>query len=66
MNALRFGRYRGIPLELVPRAYCVWLVRQPGVTPDARLALKRRLGLLTAAPIPPPTFDFKAAQAGDR
>jgi hypothetical protein len=55
------GRYRGRPLNAVPRDYLRWLLRQPNVRPSLRFAIKRQLGILGA----PAGFDFKMAAAGD-
>jgi hypothetical protein len=57
-----FGRYRGRPLNAVPRDYLRWLLRQPNVRPNLRIALKRELRILAA---PAPAFDFKRAAGGD-
>jgi uncharacterized protein (DUF3820 family) len=65
MDVMPIGRYRGVPLAKVPRAYLSWLVRQPSVRPDLRVAIKKRLGIVTVAAAMPPVTDFKAAAAGD-
>jgi len=58
------GRYRGKPLESVPKNYLRWLLRQPNVRPALRIGIKRALGIMVA-PLPA-VYDFKAAAAGDR
>jgi hypothetical protein len=58
------GRYKGKPLETVPKTYLRWLLRQGHVRPDLRIAVKRHLGIMTAPP--PSAFDFKMAAAGER
>jgi len=63
MTVMPLGRFKGTRFEDVPRSYCLWLLNQPGVRLDLRIALKRRLGM-PAAPIPA-VPDFKMAQAGE-
>jgi len=62
MTTMPIGRYRGKPLDVVPKQYLRWLVQQHGVRPDLRIAIKRHLGIMVA---PPAALDFKAAAAGD-
>ena len=64
MEKMPIGRYRGTSLAKVPRPYMLWLVRQPRIRPDLRLALKKRLGIVTA-PLLPATVDYKLMAAGD-
>jgi hypothetical protein len=64
MTTMPYGRYRGIPIDIVPRTYLQWLLKQPNVRPDLQLSIKRRLGMVVA-PIPPAALDFKMAAAGD-
>lgn len=67
MTTMPYGRYRGAPIENMPRSYCEWLSKQPFVRPELQAALKRRLGPRTAStPVPPALLvrDFKMAAAG--
>jgi hypothetical protein len=68
-TTLKFGRYRNLPLDRVPRAYRIWMLRAGHLTPDLRISVKRSLGM-AAAPQPAPAIcpqalpDFKMLQAG--
>jgi uncharacterized protein (DUF3820 family) len=65
---LKFGRYRGWEVAVVPKAYLRWLRRQPGVDTELQAAIGMALGAKpkTGGIVPhrPAVFDGKLAACG--
>jgi len=48
---LRFGRYRGWDLALIPHSYLRWLTKQPGLTAETREGVRAALGINVKAAV---------------